>query len=89
MEVTRHESQLDDWVRNHLEAYVNWAMTHNSLFILTFDEDNNLYQNRIPTIFVGPMVQSGNYLANGYHHYDHFNFGRYVWPTLCRCQCGC
>lgn len=61
----------DDWVRNHLEAYVNWAMTHNSLFILTFDEDNNLYQNRIPTIFVGPMVQSGNYLANGYHHYDH------------------
>ncbi|HRH66960.1 MAG TPA: alkaline phosphatase family protein [Bacteroidia bacterium] len=61
----------DDWVRNHLEAYVNWAMTHNSLFILTFDEDNNLYQNRIPTIFVGPMVQPGNYLLNGYHHYDH------------------
>lgn len=61
----------DDWVRYHLEAYVNWAMTHNSLFILTFDEDNNLYSNRIPTIFVGPMVQPGNYLVNGYHHYDH------------------
>lgn len=61
----------DEWVRTHLEAYVNWAMTHNSLFILTFDEDNNLYQNRIPTIFVGPMVQPGTYMVNGYHHYDH------------------
>lgn len=60
----------DDWIRNHLSAYINWAMNHNSLFILTFDEDNNFYQNRIPTIFVGPMVQAGDYLLNGYNHYD-------------------
>jgi hypothetical protein len=34
-------AQGDAWVRDHLDGYVQWAKTHNSLFILTFDEDDN------------------------------------------------
>jgi hypothetical protein len=52
----------DAWLESRLDAYVQWALSHNSLFILTFDEDaGNTATNRILTIFVGPMVQSGDY----------------------------
>jgi hypothetical protein len=51
----------DAWLASQLDGYVQWAMSHNSLFILTFDEDNGTATNQIATIFVGPMVQSGDY----------------------------
>jgi hypothetical protein len=51
----------DAWLRIHVDPYVQWAKTHNSLFVLTFDEDDGSDGNRIPTIFVGPMVRPGNY----------------------------
>ena len=28
----------DAWLRDHLDGYVQWAQSHNSLFIITFDE---------------------------------------------------
>ncbi len=31
----------DRWLREHLDAYYQWARTHNSLLILTFDESDN------------------------------------------------
>lgn len=51
----------DRWLKEHLEAYVQWAQQHNSLLIVTWDEDNKKENNRIATIFVGPMVQAGRY----------------------------
>jgi len=51
----------DAWVASHLDGYVQWAKTHHSLFILTFDEDNHNYNNRVVTIFNGPMVRAGQY----------------------------
>lgn len=51
----------DTWLMNHMDDYVQWAKSHNSLFILTFDEDNHAYNNRIVTIFCGEMVQGGQY----------------------------
>jgi acid phosphatase len=51
----------DAWLRSHLGPYVRWADAHNSLLILTWDEDDHSSGNRIPTIFVGPMVRSGRY----------------------------
>lgn len=59
----------DNWTNTNLNNYIQWAKTHNSLFILTFDEDNGTENNRIATIFTGPMVQAGQY-AN---QIDHFN----------------
>jgi acid phosphatase len=54
-------AQGDTWLRNNLDGYVQWAKTHNSLFVLTFDEDDSSpgNNNRIATILVGQMVQPG------------------------------
>ena len=51
----------DRWLQAHLNAYVQWAQQHNSLLIVTWDEDNGKENNRIATLFVGPMVQAGRY----------------------------
>ena len=51
----------DDWLRAKLDPYVQWAKTHNSLFVLTWDEDDFTPTNRIPTIVVGPGVRPGAY----------------------------
>ncbi len=59
----------DNWMYTNLNNYIQWAKTHNSLFILTFDEDDNSQSNRIPTIFTGPMVLAGQYAS----HVDHYN----------------
>ncbi|HSV62728.1 MAG TPA: alkaline phosphatase family protein [Chthoniobacterales bacterium] len=56
-------AQADAWLKTHiLDTYYQWAKTHNSLLIVTFDEDgDNTPSNQIPTIFAGPMVKPGNY----------------------------
>jgi len=59
----------DAWLARELDGYIQWTMNHNSLFILTFDEDNGTAANQIATIFVGPMVQSGEYPT----HIDHYS----------------
>lgn len=55
--------RADQWLKDHLLGYIQWAKTHNSLFILTFDEDqgDDLDPNRIPTIMAGAMVEPGKY----------------------------
>jgi len=54
-------ARADQWLRTNLERYVQWAETHNSLLIVTWDEDNGKSDNHIPTILVGPMVRAGRY----------------------------
>ncbi len=51
--------RADHWLRIHLSSYVRWAKKHNSLLIVTFDEDEkgDMHHNHIATIFVGRMVQ--------------------------------
>jgi hypothetical protein len=58
----------DTWLQNHIDGYVQWAKTHNSLLILTWDEDDFTSANQIPTVFVGQMVQPGNYGENINHY---------------------
>jgi phosphatidylinositol-3-phosphatase len=55
--------QGDAWLKsNILDGYYQWAKTHNSLLILTFDEDaTNTPTNHITTIFAGALVKSGNF----------------------------
>ncbi|WP_276352373.1 alkaline phosphatase family protein [Cohnella caldifontis] len=52
--------QADDWLKQNLSGYVDWAMKNDSLLILTWDEDDMSAKNRIPTVLVGPMVKPGN-----------------------------
>ncbi|MEU6216279.1 alkaline phosphatase family protein [Streptomyces sp. NPDC047022] len=60
----------DTWLKNKLGAYATWAKTHNSLLVLTFDEDNRLSGNRIPTVLYGQPVTAGSSSATTYNHYD-------------------
>lgn len=60
----------DTWLKNNLGAYATWAKTHNSLLVLTFDEDNRLSGNRIPTVLYGQPVTAGSSSATTYNHYD-------------------
>jgi acid phosphatase len=54
-------AQGDTWLQDNLSAYVTWAQSHNSLLIVTWDEDERTEGNHIATIFVGPMVKPGQY----------------------------
>lgn len=49
----------DAWLKANIERYAQWALAHNSLLILTWDEDDGDHDNRIVTLFVGGMVRPG------------------------------
>jgi phosphatidylinositol-3-phosphatase len=66
----------DKWLREHIDGYYNWAKQHNSLLILTFDENDQFTisggvtdpadkdpkkSNRIVTLFAGAHVKHGEY----------------------------
>ncbi|HTI21977.1 MAG TPA: alkaline phosphatase family protein [Kutzneria sp.] len=58
----------DTWLKNNMDAYAQWAKTHNSLLIVTFDEDNGGSSNHIFTTFVGAHTQVGSF-TNQINHY--------------------
>lgn len=60
----------DTWLKNNLGAYATWAKTHNSLLVVTFDEDNRLAGNKIPTVFYGQPVTPGSSSSMTYNHYN-------------------
>lgn len=62
-------AQGDAWLQAHLGDYATWAMTHNSLLVVTFDEDDTRQANQIPTFVVGEHVQPGVY-GTTLNHYN-------------------
>jgi phosphatidylinositol-3-phosphatase len=74
----------DLWLRDHLGDYYRWAKDHNSLLIVTFDENDDdsdfagltdprstdpSIKNRIATVFAGARVKAGRYPeGNGITH---------------------
>ena len=61
----------DIWLKENIAAYATWAKTHNSLLIVTWDEDDSVSKNgnKIPTIFYGAKLLPGSY--NGLiNHYN-------------------
>jgi len=67
-------SHGDLWLKSNLDAYLQWAKTHNSLLIITWDEDDGSKNNHIPTLFIGPMVKPGQYISR----IDHYNVLRTI-----------
>ena len=66
----------DKWLRQNIDSYYKWAKQHNSLLILTFDENNHATmtggvtdpadkdpkkRNRIATILAGAHIKHGEY----------------------------
>ncbi|HEV7503888.1 MAG TPA: alkaline phosphatase family protein [Thermoanaerobaculia bacterium] len=71
--------QADAWLRKNLDAYIQWAKSHNSLFILTWDENQwegsepvntKPPQNQIGTVLVGAMVTPGSTNDTTYNPHD-------------------
>ena len=62
----------DDWLKSHINPYAQWARTHNSLLIVTWDEGRS--SNKIATIFYGAHVRKGSF---GYAS-DHYRVLRTV-----------
>ncbi|MEU3462978.1 alkaline phosphatase family protein [Streptomyces sp. NPDC006733] len=60
----------DTWLKNNLGTYATWAKTHNSLLIVTFDEDNRLSGNKIATVLYGQNVTPGSTSSTTYNHYN-------------------
>jgi hypothetical protein len=60
--------QGDSWLQQHIDGYVQWAKTHNSLLLVTWDEDDGTTVNKIPTFAVGPMVKAGTYSETITHY---------------------
>jgi hypothetical protein len=59
-----HDASIADgdrWLRQHLGTYAEWCAASNNLLIVTFDEDDNSANNRIPTVFFGGPVLPGSY----------------------------
>jgi hypothetical protein len=51
----------DTWLKDHLAHYAEWAKAHNSLLIVTFNEDDDYAGNHIATIIFGAHVRPGRY----------------------------
>jgi phosphatidylinositol-3-phosphatase len=51
----------DSWAKAHLESYRAWAQTHNSLLIVTFDENDGAAGNQILTLVAGAGVRPARY----------------------------
>jgi len=56
-------AQADEWLRNKLGAYADWARSNGSLLILTFDEPNTASGSNLSapilTVFVGDGLAAG------------------------------
>ena len=63
----------DDWLRTNCSQLIRWCEDHNAVFVIYFDENNNMPGNRIPVIAVGQPVKA-NYTDSTY--YDHYNWTR-------------
>ena len=76
-------AQGDAWLKTEiLDGYYQWAKTHNSLLIVTFDEDaSNTPSNQITTIFAGPMIQPGNYFETNINPPDSRPPDGFITPT--------
>ena len=62
-------AQADAWLKDKLDAYAKWAMSHHSLLIVTWDEDEGADNNRVMALVLGQDVRPGKY-AQKSSHYD-------------------
>lgn len=60
----------DTWAKQHLGPYAEWAKAHDSLLIVTFDEDEGTSANHIATYVVGAGVRPGSTDGARVDHYS-------------------
>jgi hypothetical protein len=76
-------ADADRWLKANLGQYANWALYHNSLLIVTWDEGAGGADNHIPTIFYGANVRKGHpQLAENHYRLLRTIEGIYHLPPL-------
>jgi phosphatidylinositol-3-phosphatase len=58
----------DTWARANLSGYLDWASTHDSLLVVTFDEADGSRTNQILTMVAGANVRAGRYAERVTHY---------------------
>ncbi len=61
--------QADTWLWTNVDAYAQWAVTHHSLLMVVWDEDDGSAGNQIPGILYGSNINPGADNTS-YNHYD-------------------
>lgn len=68
----------DSWLRDNLGAYAEWARSHRSLLIVTFDEPDgsvaDISSATILTLFVGAGLKAGSAVSQRVTHYTMLRF---------------
>ncbi len=66
-------SNADAFLQNQLGAYATWAQTHNSLLMVTWDENDFTAANHIATVLFGAGVTPGTTSNQAVNHYNMLN----------------
>jgi acid phosphatase len=61
-------AQADSWLHSHLAGYLRWARLHNSLLVVTWDEDDRSASNHIPGVLAGAHVRHLRYRGRVDHY---------------------
>lgn len=64
LETDMHDGTIaaaDSWLKAHLEGYLGWAQSNDSLLVVTWDESEGSAGNHIPLIVAGARVKQGVY----------------------------
>jgi phosphatidylinositol-3-phosphatase len=72
--INNRTKQFDQWIQDNLDLYRQWCTAHNSLLIVTYDEDDFTSTNKIATVFYGAHVKTGTYNKT----INHFNVLRTI-----------
>jgi len=59
-------TQGDTWLKNNIEPYRQWALTHNSLLIFTFDESDTSAPQSDPTNQIITTISGQNVIVGKY-----------------------
>jgi phosphatidylinositol-3-phosphatase len=62
------KAEADARLRKQFASYPAWARTHNSWFVLTFDEDDQTDGNHIPTVMAGAGIKPRRYATRVDHY---------------------
>jgi hypothetical protein len=62
-------AQADQWLSINIDAYAQWAVTHQSLLMVVWDEDDGTEGNQVPAILYGANIVPSAY-NDAYTHYN-------------------
>lgn len=63
-------TNADNFLRNQIGAYAQWALANNSLLVVTWDENDFTAANHVATVFYGAGITPGSTSDQTVNHYN-------------------